>query len=171
MTDQNRAPVSSKAASLAAANGIIGVYETHLPVRDLQVSIAFYRDVLGLELAGEFPARKIAFFWVGDKRTGMLGLWEYGSAPLFMTLHFAFRTEREAVLRACETLTAAGVQPLGISNEPISEPQVIGWMPAVVVYFKDPDGHTLEFLNILDGEPDKSFGIQPYSVWANKGSD
>ncbi|MBD8890323.1 VOC family protein [Roseibium litorale] len=153
---------------LASSNGIQGVYETHLPVRDLQASIAFYRDVLGLELAGEFPARKIAFFWVGDKRTGMLGLWEYGSAPLFMTLHFAFRTEREAVLSACEKLQAAGIQPLGITNQPISEPEVIGWMPAAVVYFKDPDGHTIEFLNVLDGEPDKAFGIQPYSAWASR---
>lgn len=156
------------AKTLASSNGIVGVYETHLPVRDLQASVAFYRDVIGLELAGEFPARKIAFFWVGDKRTGMLGLWEYGTAPLFMTLHFAFRTEREAVLKACERLKAAGVEPLGIANNPISEPEVIGWMPAAVVYFKDPDGHTIEFLNVLDDEPDKAFGIQPYSAWTSR---
>lgn len=168
MTGSTSAPHYENRETLASSNGIQGVYETHLPVRDLKVSIAFYRDVLGLELAAEIPERKIAFFWVGDKRTGMLGLWEYGTAPLFMTLHFAFRTAREAVLSACEKLQTAGIQPLSIKNQPISEPEVIGWMPAVVVYFKDPDGHIIEFLNLLDGEPDKTFGVQPYSAWASR---
>jgi lactoylglutathione lyase len=30
-----------------------------------------------------------------------------------------------------------------------AEPSVIGWMPAAAVYFRDPDGHLLEYLPML----------------------
>ena len=41
---------------------IEGVYETHLPVADLDRSIRFYRDTLGSTLAAEMQGRGIAFF-------------------------------------------------------------------------------------------------------------
>lgn len=69
-------------------NGILGIYETHLPVSDLRRSISFYSQKVGLTLATEIPERNVAFFWVGAKETGMLGLWGVGSAPLHMKLHF-----------------------------------------------------------------------------------
>jgi lactoylglutathione lyase len=93
-------------------NQISGVYETHLPVANLARAITFYRDVLGLELAREFPERGIAFFWVGDKTQGMLGLWQNGSALMWMSSHFAFRMTKEAVLAAPDRLAALGVAPL-----------------------------------------------------------
>ncbi len=43
---------------------IRGLFEAHLTVSDLDRSIAFYRDVLGLPLAHRIPARQVAFFWV-----------------------------------------------------------------------------------------------------------
>ncbi|PCI05921.1 MAG: glyoxalase [Hyphomicrobiales bacterium] len=147
---------------------IDGIYETHLPVANLKRSTAFYRDVLGLELAHEFPERGIVFFWVGEKNRGMLGLWQGMAGPLKMTLHFAFRMERSEVLSSLVKLKNKKIVPLDFNGEPVEEPVVIGWMPAVSVYFKDPDGHSIEFLNILDEEPDKNFGIQPYSQWVAK---
>lgn len=147
------------------SNGITGVYETHLPVRDLQRSIAFYRDVLGLPLARQLPERSVAFFWVGGKDQGMLGLWGNSSAPLAMTLHFAFRADKQTVLDSCKLLKQKGVQPLGFNGEDISDPVVIGWMPAVTVYFKGPDGHSIEILHRLDEAPDPEFGIQSHSAW------
>ena len=42
---------------------VIGLFETHLTVSDLQRSVAFYRDVVGLPLALELPGRGAAFFW------------------------------------------------------------------------------------------------------------
>lgn len=147
-------------------NGTIeGLYETHLMVSDLPRSIAFYRDVLGLELALEMPERNLAFFWVGDKTQAMLGLWSGQSGPLSMTLHFAFRTTLDGVLSACETLKNRGIAPLGFSGEPVTEPVVLGWMPAASVYFKDPDGHSIELLSLLDQAPDAAFGVGPYSDW------
>lgn len=150
---------------------ITGVYETHLPVRDLDRSIAFYRDQLGLEFAKEFPERRVAFFWVGLKAEGMLGLWETGMAPLQMQVHFAFRAPEAFVASSCESLQAAGIQPLGFNGETVTEPVVIGWVPAVSIYFKDPDGHSLEILSTLDDAPDVDFGTGAYSAWlASRGN-
>lgn len=144
---------------------IQGVYETHLPVSDLDRAIAFYRDQLGLELASRNLERNVAFFWVGGKNQGMLGLWGAGSAPLHMVLHFAFRSTVSGVLESYRNLEKASIQPRGLRGEPVSEPVVIGWMPAVSVYFKDPDGHSIEVLAMLDDASDKTFGVGPYSAW------
>ncbi|MCA1440883.1 VOC family protein [Ensifer sp. IC4062] len=162
------------AAKLHSGQGIgaaiSGIYETHLPVRDLRRAITFYRDQLGLEFAKEFSERKVAFFWVGTKAEGMLGLWETGTAPLQMKLHFAFRAPAATVVSSCETLLAAGIQPLGFNGEPVLEPVVLGWVPAISVYFKDPDGHSLEILSTLDEAPDAEFAVGPYSSWIVKGN-
>jgi len=74
-----------------------GLYETHLTVANLETSVAFYRDIVGLELATTMADRGIAFFWVGGKKNGMLGLWQTGGGPLGMRLHFAFQTPLEQV--------------------------------------------------------------------------
>jgi lactoylglutathione lyase len=144
---------------------ILGIYETHLPVSDLQRSIAFYRDTLGLTLAAEFPEREIAFLWTGDKASGMLGLWAAGAGPLRMVLHFAFRCDKQTLLDACQRLSDLGIAPLGFHGEPVTEPVVHGWMPALSVYFSDPDGHSVEFLHVLEDAPDPGFGLRPYSDW------
>ena len=102
---------------------VLGLYETHLPVRDLEVSIPFYRDSLGLELARIIPERQIAFFWVGDKSEAMLGLWQVGSAPLHMVLHFAFRMGLDDVLAAPERLKAKGIAPLGSTDNRWTRPR------------------------------------------------
>ncbi len=41
---------------------ISGLYETHLTVSNLDRSVAFYRDMVGLELAHTVPKRHAAFF-------------------------------------------------------------------------------------------------------------
>ncbi|PLS22393.1 VOC family protein [Neptunicoccus cionae] len=144
---------------------ITGVYETHLPVRNLETSIAFYRDVMGLELAHRNTERNIAFFWVGGKNRSMLGLWGAGSAPLGMVLHFAFQVDRDTILNSYDFVKEAGLAPLGLDGEPVQEPVVIGWMPAVSIYFKDPDGHSIEMIHILDEPSRPDFGVQPLSAW------
>jgi lactoylglutathione lyase len=154
--------------SPAPSHGILGIYETHLPVSDLPRAIAFYRDTLGLTLGAEFPERGIAFLWTGDKHSGMLGLWAAGSAPLRMVLHLAFRCDRETVLDACRRPTERGVAPLGFHGEPVTQPVVHGWMPALAVYFTDPDGHFIEFLHVLDDAPDPAFGVGTYSDWLTR---
>ena len=41
-----------------------GLFETHLSVSDLDRSIAFYRDVVGLPLALDMSERGAAFLWI-----------------------------------------------------------------------------------------------------------
>ena len=55
-----------------------GLFETHLAVASLDASIAFYRDVVGLELACRIDDRRAAFFWIGGRGRSMLGLWKAG---------------------------------------------------------------------------------------------
>lgn len=147
---------------------IDGLYEAHITVRDLDRSIAFYRDIVGLELGEVIQDRRVAFFWVGDKATGMLGIWETGTAPMRMTQHFAFRVSLDAQIEACKRLPKHGVTPLAFGAEPTSEPTVMGWVPSVQVYFKDPDGHSVELLQVLDEAPDPDFGHGPLSAWRSR---
>ena len=146
-----------------------GLYETHLTVSDLDRSIAFYRDVVGLPVALEVPERAAAFLWVPDSRRSMLGLWALGSAPIGMTLHVAFEVTVDDLLEAPSCLRAHGVTPLSFFGEETTEPSVIGWMPAAAVYFRDPNGHLLEYLTMLDEEPDADAGIVAWSQWAARG--
>lgn len=147
---------------------IQGLYEAHLTVANLERSIEFYRDIVGLEFAKFIPERGIAFFWIDDKKTGMLGLWYAGSGPLRMRLHIALRMNLDGVLASAAHLSAAGVTPLDFHGNPSSEPVVIGWVPAVSQYFSDPDGHSIEFICVLDEAPDDSFGVQPYYRWLER---
>lgn len=40
---------------------LLGLYETHLTVRDLDRALDFYTNKLGLTLARQLPERKVAF--------------------------------------------------------------------------------------------------------------
>jgi lactoylglutathione lyase len=73
---------------------IVGLFETHLTVADLDASVRFYGELLGLEL-----------------------------------------------------------------------------VPAASLYFRDPDGHLLEYVAMLDDAPRPGVGVVPYSAWIRIGSD
>lgn len=140
-----------------------GLFETHLTVADVPRSVAFYRDVVGLELALDLPERGAAFLWIGAPGRAMLGLWSLGSAPMGMVLHVALSVGLDALMEAPAHLRAHGVTPLDFFGAESDEPSVLGWMPAAAVYFKDPDGHLLEYLTMLEAPPRPEAGIVPYS--------
>ena len=142
-----------------------GLFEAHLTVSDLDRSTAFYRDVVGLTLAHEVPERGVAFFWIGAPGESMLGLWTLGSAPVGLSLHVAFRTSLDDVLDAGARLRALGITPLSFFGTETTEPSVIAWMPAAAVYFRDPDGHLLEYLAMLDAPSRPDLGIVDWSAW------
>ena len=150
---------------MSTAIPVAGLFETHLTVADLSRSIAFYRDVVGLPLALELPDRAAAFFWIGGPGEAMLGLWSLGSAPLGLSLHLAFTASLDDVLGACGRLRSLGVTPLSFHATETDEPSVIGWMPAAAVYLRDPDGHLLEYLAMLDEPPQPARGIVSWSEW------
>jgi len=143
--------------------GVHGLFETHLTVADLERSVSFYRDVVGLPVALELPERGAAFHWIGRPGQAMLGLWSIGSAPMGMRLHVAFAMALEDVRAAPGRLRAEGIQPLSFFGEPTDEPSVIGWMPAAAIYFEDPDRHMLEYIAMLDASPKPELGIVPWS--------
>ena len=145
---------------------IRGLFETHLTVANLPRSIRFYRDTLGLTLAQVFDERRVAFLWIGaTPGQAMLGLWETGSGPNRMHLHIAFSVTLDHILHAAEALMKAGITPLDFNGNPSTEPQVLAWMPAASLYFRDPDGHMLEFLAMLEDTPAPERGVVPWPLW------
>jgi lactoylglutathione lyase len=141
------------------------LFESHLTVSDLRRSVSFYRDLVGIPLALELPERDAAFFWVGEAGESLLGLWSLGSAPLGLTLHVAFEVAMNDLLDAPKRLESQGITPLSFFGAETTEPSVIGWMPAAALFFRDPDGHLLEYLAMLEEDPKPDLGIVPQSEW------
>jgi lactoylglutathione lyase len=146
---------------------IKGLYETHLVVENLETSIEFYRNVLGLEQCYYDEERRIAFFWIGKPKQAMLGLWEKPKEEIYKQ-HFAFCCDVEDILhKSVPFLKERNLKPYDFFNNETDEPMVFAWMPAVAIYFDDPDGHCLEFIAILDGKARADLGVISYSEWKN----
>lgn len=154
-------PIGRKATMIVTIDRI---FEAHLAVRDVAQSLAFYRDRLGLEMAYLSPDR-VAFVWAGGRGRTMLGLWAAGAAPQQVTGHIAFAASLEDVVAAPALLERSGITPLDFDGRPTPEPVVLAWMPAVAVYFRDPDGHLLEFIAMLDDEAEPESGVVTWSGW------
>src|SRR5205085_8764158 len=102
---------------------------------------------------------------IGGPGTAMLGLWDTGSAPQTITAHTAFRVTVAEVHAAPAALSAAGVTPLDFYGQPTHQPIVFAWMPAASVFFRDPDGHLLEYIAMLPHAPRPEQGIVRWGVW------
>jgi lactoylglutathione lyase len=145
-----------------------GLFETHLTVSNLQRSINFYQDIVGLQLALEISECNAAFFWIGNSKHSMLGLWSFGSIPMGLNLHIAFEVAIDDLMEASNRLKSNGITPLSFFGTETTEPSVIGWMPAAAIYFRDPDNHLIEYLTMLDHNPRADLGIIPWSEWLAK---
>jgi len=141
------------------------LFEAHLTVTDLDEAIRFYRDVVGLTLAHVTDTRQAAFFWIGSRGHAMLGVWLAGESPLRISSHLAFRADLADVLAAPVMLRAAGITPLGFDGRPTDCPDVLAWMPAAAVYFRDPAGHLLEYIAMLPQKPCSASVVLPWPVW------
>jgi lactoylglutathione lyase len=152
------------------------IFEDHISIRDLERSLAFYRDTLGMEvglLQSQSPeGMGGALLWVGGRGTSMLGLYSLGSTwPLtIMQHHVAFEVTLENLFAAPQNLRAAVLTAVGGRREPIDEPVVFSWMPAASVFFEDPDGNFLEYISMLDEEPQPELGLlMSWSEWQSGG--
>jgi len=148
------------------------LYETHLPVASTERSRKFYVAIVGLDFAYRDPGRDIVFLWIGTDRRSMLGLWgpstPHGSKP--HKCHFAIAVSLPELLAAGARLSNLGIATRNFGGDETTEPSVIGWMPSAQLYFRDEDGHSVEFITLLDDAPDPEF-IGSLSAWTNRLSD
>lgn len=144
---------------------IKGLYETHLFVEKLERSITFYATVLGLEQCNFDAERRAAFFWIGAPKKAMLGLWEKTTGKIEQQ-HVAFNCDKEDILyKSVNFLKERNLQPYNFLKDGIEQPMVFAWMPAIAIYFNDPDGHQLEFIGVLDGMARPELGVISYEDW------
>ena len=108
-----------------------------LTVRDMERSIAFYRDAVGLRFLFA-PAPTLAFLTIGDVRL-MLSAPEGDFSPGASSVLYLRVADIEAEHAA---LTARGVSF-------VDEPHLVARMPdheLWMCFFRDPDGHTLALM-------------------------
>lgn len=149
---------------------IKGLYEAHLPVRNLEKSIEFYKK-LDLELA--FQNEKLAFFWL-EKGRSWLGLWETEKVdtPYHPSLrHIAFHVSIEDIRNAKDWLEGKGIEmreAFGFSPEkqPLVLPNKAHAHAAV--YFHDPDGNSLELIAPLRLDAQENFEMMSLKDWDQK---
>ena len=145
------------------------LYETHISVTDTEKSCAFYVEVVELQFGFRDRTRDIVFLFIGSDRRSMLGLWgpttTYGSD--FHKSHFAIAVSLPELIAAGPRLESLGIPCQDFRGQRTAEPSVIGWMPSAQIYFPDPDGHSLEYIALLDDKPDPDF-VGPLSEWRKK---
>jgi catechol 2,3-dioxygenase len=121
-----------------ADHPVIG--HVHLKVSDLERSIRFYSDVLGMELQQRY-GKSAGFLSYGDYHHHLgLNVWEshngkpppHGSTGLY---HLAvLYPDRPSLARALKRLIEHGVAIDGASDHGVSE----------AIYFRDPDENGIE---------------------------
>ena len=144
---------------------IKGLFETHINVSSLERSMKFYSEVLELELGRYEEERRVAFYWLGSWGEAMLGIWEKPQSQVLQQ-HYAFRCDADDVLKlSTKYLKQRGLSFHNFLNDGTGRSMVFAWMPAISIYFNDPDNHSLEFISMLPGEPKPELGIISYEEW------
>ncbi|WP_349408895.1 VOC family protein [Pseudalkalibacillus sp. SCS-8] len=149
---------------------IKGLYEAHLPVSDMERSIAFYQK-LGLELAHR--GKKLAFFWI-EKGTSWLGLWETKevSIPYHPSIrHLAFQIDSSDMDHIKAWLKERGIEVReAFGFTPEEQPLVLANTPHAhaAVYFQDPDGNSLEMISPLAIDTNEHHDMMQLKEWKEK---
>jgi len=144
---------------------IKGLFETHLFVEDIERSIEFYSNKMELEQCHYEDERRAAFFWIEKPKQFMLGLWEKPKEEIDIR-HFAFGCEPNWVLNESVVfLKKKNIICRNFLNDGTERPMVFAWVPAISIYFDDPDGHILEFIGVLNGKSKSENGIVSYETW------
>jgi len=118
-----------------------------LKVRNLERSIAFYRDILGMKEVARYRAAMVFFsFGTNHHDLGLLQLGDQAALPDPHNLglyHVAFKVgDTLDELRECkEHLEKHGVQLIGMSDHGVSQS----------LYLADPDGNEIELY--VDADP------------------
>ena len=78
-----------------------------------------------------------------------------------MNLHVAFTVDAKDLVEAPARPEISRESCRAISGNPTDEPVVLAWMPALSLYFQDPDGHSLEYMAMLTDDPQPERGVRP----------
>jgi lactoylglutathione lyase len=118
-----------------------GLSELILRVRDVERSVAFYRDVVGLPVE-RFSSPEWAWLWSGEPgklpRVGLTSKpLSFGAAHCGGPAHFAIAVPRRII-----PAEKARLEGLGIAVE---GPVTFDFWKADSIYFSDPDDHRVEF--------------------------
>lgn len=146
---------------------ITGLFEAHLPVSDLDRSVAFYEGI-GLELAHRREG--LALLWI-EKPKSWLGLWEADQVrlPYHPSIrHIAFRVELEDLERARAWLEEKGIEVReAYGFGPERQPLVLPDNPQALaaVYFQDPDQNSLELIAPLRIDVVEDFKMMELKDW------
>jgi catechol 2,3-dioxygenase-like lactoylglutathione lyase family enzyme len=106
----------------------------HISVRDVDRSVEFYRDVLGMEFLFRVPGQPMAFFASGDVRL-YLGTPERPEFTSRCVLYFRV----DDIDAEYQRLTDAGITFLDTPRVVHRDPGGDLWM----VFLVDPDGHQI----------------------------
>jgi catechol 2,3-dioxygenase-like lactoylglutathione lyase family enzyme len=145
---------------------IQNLYETHILVSNLECSRQFYEELLGLEVGWIDQRERRLLYWVGGRGKSMLGMREVPAAEVAWQ-HFAFEVRLADMERTVAFLKERGIKCHNKVDGGES-PQVFAWMPAVAIYFNDPDGHLLEFISMLPDEPRPELGQVLWQDWKQR---
>ncbi|MCB1744074.1 MAG: VOC family protein [Gammaproteobacteria bacterium] len=141
---------------------ILSTNHTSFTVRDLDRSVAFFRDALGFEVTSKAPRDPAAIAHItGVQGAGVLIAYVRGPDHSLELIEYTAPPERGQVQsRPCDVgfahlafdvddVDAAIAASRAHGFEPINPPYVIDKGPntgARVVYLRDPDGITIEFI-------------------------
>ncbi len=126
-----------------------GLSELILVVADVDVSFAFYRDVVGLAVDNE-SSPTFKWLWAGPpgraQRIGITtGPLSYGAEHVRGPQHFAFGVARARIPELKARLEAHGLAVEG--------PVTFRFWNAESIYFDDPDRNRVEFCGFGDPAP------------------
>jgi lactoylglutathione lyase len=76
-----------------------------------------------------------------------------------------FHTKEDILNYSADFLKNKNLTPYNFLRDGKDEPMVFAWMPALAIYFNDPDGNQLEFISILEGEGRPELGVLSYEEW------
>ncbi|MEO1038479.1 MAG: VOC family protein [Pseudomonadota bacterium] len=154
------------AAASAAERLPIDLRRTTLLVRDIETSLALYRDALGMEVSydqmitsrdGSSQSR-LVLLKANDSMIGMLGLWELSDASEAPAPSWGERLAPGEIVLLFNTsdldtvfLAAAGTEGVTVLSEPTYReyPGDGVTYEVMVSMLRDPDGHIVELNNRL----------------------
>jgi catechol 2,3-dioxygenase len=105
---------------------VLGIEEIAFEVKDLDRSVAFYQNVIGLSLYSRGPQQ--AWFRVGQQSLALFTTDRAGSGQ-----HFAFLISHERAEQARRALVAQGFPEETMQQD-----------DGLSVYVRDPDGNKIE---------------------------